>query len=165
MAGAASGGNFRFRRSQRLLKPAEFERLQASAASYRGGRRFLSIVMAARPDATAVGRANEGHPRAQVRFGVTVGRRNARLSVQRALVKRILREAMRHAAAELEAAANGQNIDLVVRLKAPFPKPEAMSMPVFKRALRAEADALLAGARARLATATGLPREAAKGAP
>ncbi len=87
----------------------------------------------------------------RVRFGITVGKRNARRAVQRALVKRIAREALRHAAPALERAAGGRAVDLVMRLKAPFPQPEAMPLAPFKRALRAEADQLLAMMASKLA--------------
>ena len=60
------------------------------------------------------------------------------------MVKRVLREAARHAAAPLERAAPDCRIDAVLRLKNEFPTPERMSLAAFRRALRAEADALLA---------------------
>lgn len=98
---------------------------------------------------------------AHVRFGVTVGRRHARRSVQRSLVKRILREAMRHSASRFERAAvdsglgigTGRGIDVVLRLKSRFPEPGEMSLVQFKRALRSEADTLLELMCARLAAA------------
>jgi hypothetical protein len=84
---------------------------------------------------------------ASVRFGITVGKRNARRSVDRALVKRIVREASRHAAGGLEAAcaAQGLRLDVAFRLKAARPVGGAVqpSVAVWRRELRAEADALL----------------------
>ncbi|GAB4467341.1 MAG: hypothetical protein OHK0044_08090 [Burkholderiaceae bacterium] len=90
-----------------------------------------------------------------IRFGLTVGKRNARRAVDRATVKRVLREACRHARIELEAVADGRAIDVVLRLKASVPQREALPRAELKRALRAEADALLADLKRRVAQ---LPR-------
>ncbi|MDZ7652144.1 MAG: ribonuclease P protein component [Burkholderiaceae bacterium] len=79
-----------------------------------------------------------------VRFGLTVGKRNARRAVERALIKRVLRESARHAAPALDRAACRRRVDLVLRLKAPCPVVGELTRPQFKRALRAEADSLLA---------------------
>lgn len=100
----------------------------------RAARHWLSMTAAWNPAAA---------PR--VRFGITVGRRNARRAVDRALVKRVVREASRHAAAELEAAcgARGVQLDVTFRLKAPRPVAAPPSMTVWRRELRTEADALL----------------------
>ncbi len=87
---------------------------------------------------------------ARVRFGLTVGKKMARRSVDRVLVKRILREAARHAAPEITAAAS-TGFDVVLRLKAPLPARETTSRTVLKRDLRADADTLLRRFRERLA--------------
>jgi RNase P protein component len=81
-----------------------------------------------------------------VRFGFTVGKRNARRAVERALVKRILREASRHAADDLErrCAARGVRLDVAFRLKAPL-ADAAANMARLRRELRSEADTLLEG--------------------
>ena len=81
-----------------------------------------------------------------VRFGFTVGKRNARRAVDRALVKRILREASRHAADDLEhrCAARGVRLDVAFRLKAPLADAVA-STTEWRRALRNDADSLLQG--------------------
>jgi RNase P protein component len=168
---------FRFRRTQRLLSPAQFEHLRtAGHPKLRASRRWLSVALLVESPAardrhralqgqgggqaggdTAPATQTAGSPPAgsassvRVRFGITVGKRNARRAVQRALVKRIAREAMRHAAPALERAAGGRAVDLVMRLKAPFPQPEAMPLTPFKRALRAEADQLLAMMASKLA--------------
>ncbi len=60
------------------------------------------------------------------------------------MVKRILREACRHARVELETVARGRAIDVVLRLKSPLPERDALPRAQLKRALRADADALLA---------------------
>lgn len=85
---------------------------------------------------------------AAVRFGATVGKRNARRAVDRNLVKRVLREAARRAAPQLEAACaqRGLRLDVSFRLKssrnraaeAPF-----ASLALWRRTLREEADSLL----------------------
>lgn len=94
---------------------------------------------------TGVGGA-ESTP-AHVRFGVTVGKRNARRAVDRALVKRIVREACRHQAGAFEscAAQLAVRIDVVLRLKAPLTdgNGRALAMSQWRRQVRAEADALL----------------------
>ncbi|MCU0952439.1 MAG: ribonuclease P protein component [Burkholderiaceae bacterium] len=82
--------------------------------------------------------------RLRTRFGLTVGKRNARRAVDRALVKRVLRESARHAAASLDASAAPRRVDVVMRLKAPLPAREAITRIELKRALRQEADSLLA---------------------
>jgi ribonuclease P protein component len=100
---------------------------------FRAARRWLAL--SSRWRAAASG---------SVRFGFTVGKRNARRAVDRAMVKRILREACRHARAELGTVARGRAIDVVLRLKSPLPERDALARARLKRALRAEADALLA---------------------
>lgn len=158
---------FRFRRTQRLLSPAQFEHLRSAGhPKLRASRRWLSVAVLVESPAARDRRSTSlqgpatqtaGSPPAgsassvRVRFGITAGKRNARRAVQRALVKRIAREAMRHAAPALERAAGGRAVDLVMRLKAPFPQPEAMPLAPFKRALRAEADQLLAMMASKLA--------------
>lgn len=81
---------------------------------------------------------------AAVRFGITVGKRNARRAVDRALVKRIVREASRHAAPALEDQCRhrGLRLDVAFRLKARR-EPGEPSVSVWRQALRVEADGLL----------------------
>ena len=85
--------------------------------------------------------------RGSVRFGVTVGKRNARRSVDRALVKRIVREACRHHAAAFEGcvAPASVRIDVALRLRAPLVDAHGapLAMRVWRRQIRAEADDLL----------------------
>jgi len=88
--------------------------------------------------------ATAGPVDVRVRFGITVGKRSARLSVLRALVKRVLREAARHAAPALDIAAGPRRVDVVIRLKSPLPSKAAMTRPQLKLVLREEADGLLA---------------------
>lgn len=67
------------------------------------------------------------------------------------MVKRILREACRHARGTLAASAPGLAVDVVLRLKSPLPERDALARAQLKRQLRAEADALLAALQRHLA--------------
>jgi hypothetical protein len=83
-----------------------------------------------------------------VRFGATVGKRNARRAVDRALVKRILREAGRHALPVLEPLCRARRLrlDVAFRLKAArdgSTDQAPASLKAWRHALRNEADALL----------------------
>jgi ribonuclease P protein component len=104
--------------------------------SLRAARHWLSMTAAWSPSE---------HP--AVRFGVTVGKRNARRAVDRNLVKRILREAGRHAAPALDlaCAARGLRLDVAFRLKTSRDRPAEAQPPLtaWRRALRDEADHLL----------------------
>jgi len=91
------------------------------------------------------------------RLGITVGKRMARRSIDRALVKRIMREAFRHVAPTLDRAAAGAGVvvDVSVRLKAPLGEPGSPMRPalaVLRRALRDEADQLLQALVGKLGT-------------
>jgi ribonuclease P protein component len=121
-----------------LRRPAEFAAVLAAARSQslRAARHWLSMTAAWSPSEEPA-----------VRFGVTVGKRNARRSIDRAVVKRILREAGRHAAPALEltCARRGLRLDVAFRLKASRDRAaEAQpALTAWRRALRDEADALL----------------------
>jgi RNase P protein component len=91
------------------------------------------------------------------RLGITVGKRMARRSIDRALVKRIVREAFRHVAPTLDRAAAGAGVavDVSVRLKAPLGEPGSPQRPALaalRCALRGEADRLLEALNSRLTT-------------
>lgn len=131
-------GTARFGRSRRLRRPSEFASVLAAPRpnSLRAARHWLSMSAAWSPSDVP-----------SVRFGMTVGKRNARRSVDRALVKRIVREASRHAAAglETETTARGVRLDVAFRLKAAR-QPGASGQPsvtAWRRTLRDEADGLL----------------------
>ncbi|MBK9246431.1 MAG: ribonuclease P protein component [Burkholderiales bacterium] len=126
--------------SRRLRSPAQFVAVTSDPQALRAGRRWLSIVSRMRADADA----------APVRFGFTASRRHARRSIDRNTAKRVLREAARRHIAELDAAAGGRSVDVVLRLKAAAPAAEALSRSDWKAALRSEADALLAQLAQRL---------------
>lgn len=110
-------------------------------ATLRLARRWLAVsVLASVPNAALA----QGEP---VRFGFTVGKRNARRAVERNLVKRVLRESVRHAHPQLADLARLRGLELAVslRLKAPLtPKGESAPRTELRRALRAESDELLA---------------------
>lgn len=103
----------------------------------------------------------------RIRFGFTVGKRNARRSVDRALVKRILREAARHAAPELLPRADRAcAVDVSLRLKRPLPRAgRDIGLATLKSSLRADADALLAELGRQLARVELPGREAVADAP
>jgi ribonuclease P protein component len=90
------------------------------------------------------------------RLGLTISRKMARRAAARALVKRIVRESFRHAAAELQrhASAAGVGVDVAVRLRAPVPRagdPLRLALAVWRRELRRDADRLFALVCARIA--------------
>lgn len=114
--------------------------------TWHGGRRYLAAQarIVAMDPTESQSPLGERMDAARVRFGLTVGKRNARRAVERALIKRVLRESARHAAPALDRAARQRRVDLVLRLKAPCPAVAELTRPQFKRVLRAEADGLLA---------------------
>ena len=97
-------------------------------------------------------------PAGGARLGLTISKRMARRAIDRALVKRIVREAFRHRITELEqlAAAASVRIDISVRLRraAGLPDAQRPPLPAWRRELRRDADQLLAEACTRL---RGLP--------
>jgi ribonuclease P protein component len=129
---------YAFPRARRLQSEAEFAAVaQAGPDSIRLSQRWF-VLMAKRVMPT------EGSTTAarRVRFGLTVGKRLARRSVDRVLIKRILREAARHMAPRLTEVAT-VDYDVVLRLKAPLPERSTISRGQLKRALREDADAVL----------------------
>ena len=148
---AAGVKRYGFASLRRLKTPAEFSALLRAPRerSIRGERQLLSI------NATWVTTGLMGHTAEGVRFGVTVGKRNARRSVDRTLVKRIVREACRHYASAFEDCAGraAVRIDITLRLRAPLVDADGvpLAMSVWRRQIRADADGLLQDALARLA--------------
>lgn len=136
-------------RAQRLRRPQEF-------AAVLDARRSLSFRAAGEWLSMSAAWTLKTEPR-RVRLGVTVGKRMARRSIDRALVKRLVREAFRHAAPALDRVAlrAGAAVDVAVRLKAALGEPGAARRPALaalRRSLRADADGLLSALTARLAT-------------
>jgi ribonuclease P protein component len=134
-------------RTGRLRRPAEFAAL-LGATQWRAAQRWIAA------SAAFSGHAAHGDtfPANMVRFGFTVPKRHARRAVERAMVKRILREGARHAALGLAARAAGRRVDLVLRLKAALPDRAAMSWNELKRRLRTETDELMSKLEHELAT-------------
>ena len=143
---AAGDKRYGFASLRRLKTPAEFSALLRAPReqSIRAARQMLSINAAwvTKGSAESVDDAPGG-----VRFGVTVGKRNARRSVDRALVKRIVREACRHHAAAFEgcAARASARIDIALRLKSPLVDAQGapLAMRVWRRQVQSDADSLL----------------------
>ncbi|HZA95929.1 MAG TPA: ribonuclease P protein component [Burkholderiaceae bacterium] len=135
-----------FASSRRLKTPAEFSALLRAPRdrSIRAERQMLSINAAW---VTTASRAEDVNKAGSVRFGVTVGKRNARRSVDRVLVKRIVREACRHHADAFErcAAQASARIDIALRLKTPLvdARGHRMAMRAWRRQVRVDADSLL----------------------
>jgi ribonuclease P protein component len=134
--------------ARKLRRPAEFAAVAAPAAAagierWRAARRLIAVqaLIGESMTATTTVLTDAGFA---VRFGFTVGKRNARRAVDRARVKRVLREAARHAGPALEPAGGGRRVAVVLRLKTALPAPDAISLAALKRQLRDEADALLA---------------------
>lgn len=148
-AAVAPGLRLRYPAARRLRDSASFTALSrpapGQARCWRAARNWVSVAarMSAAPSPASAAVALRP---IRCRFGVTVGKRNAPRSVDRSLVKRVLREAARHAAAALDDAAGvqGVQLDVVLRLKAAVPATGALARSQLKRELRAEADALLA---------------------
>ncbi len=125
-----------------MRKPEQFAALVGDRAPWRTARQW--IAMAARvAEGAGEGQGNGGQD-SGVRFGFTVGRRQARRAVQRVMVKRVLREAARSAGPGLRELARGRNLDVVLRLRSPLPDPAKMTLIAVKRALRRDAEALIA---------------------
>ena len=81
-----------------------------------------------------------------VRFGFTVGKQNAHLSVERALVKRLLREKARNSRLSIVKALSGRNcgLDINFRLKCKLPPcaPNGLSKGARKVLIRNDIDKL-----------------------
>lgn len=138
---------FAFSRAHRLQSEAEFAAVaRAGPDSIRLSQRWF--VLMAMP--VALAEVTAAAPR--VRFGLTVGKKMARRAVDRMLVKRILREAARHAGPDISAVSKS-GLDIVLRLKAPLPVRDTTTRSALKRTLREDADALLRRLRERLAAA------------
>jgi ribonuclease P protein component len=142
-----------FPRAARLRKPEQFKAAGGDRASWRATRQLLAAsarVEAVGSSGPAVKRESRDIEESKdsvdsesIRFGFTVGRRQARRAVQRVLVKRVLREAARHAIGALRPLAADRKVDVVLRLRNPLPQPDQMGQAELKRSLRTEADSLI----------------------
>jgi len=148
------------RRAERLRTPEQFAAVAGERATWRAAGQRLAASARVEPkkagsESEALGQSGdrvehrislfsfESQP-VGVRFGLTVARRQVRHAVRRVMVKRVLREAIRHAADTLRPLARDCSVDLVLRLRSPLPEPSQMSRAQLKRALRSEADSLIA---------------------
>ena len=90
----------------------------------------------------------------RLRYGITVGKRNAHRSVDRALVKRTLREAARKQAPALAAllGEQGVGLDVSLRLKVSLKEIPGIDQGVcaLKQSLRNDAQALMETLQRRL---------------
>lgn len=112
---------FRFPRSARVICSDDFGRLLRSSGpgSIRLGRDLVSVC------------AQTHGETGRVRFGFTVGKHNAPRSVDRALVKRVMRECARLTLPDIAliCARNGVGLDISLRLRGPI-KDVGRSLPV-----------------------------------
>ncbi|MCF0252862.1 MAG: ribonuclease P protein component [Duodenibacillus sp.] len=114
------------------------------------------VIRLGRGCLSACARADAGAP--GVRFGFTVGKRNVPRSVDRTLVKRVLRESSREMRPRLEEAfaRQGVGLDVVLRVRAPIREVgRAASVADTKAMVRSSARQCLAAVQAKLA---GKPR-------
>jgi len=132
-----------FASARRLRTPSEYAELLGAPRerSIRAARQIMSINAAwSAPGMNGAGSA-------AVRFGVTVGKRSARRAVDRALVKRIVREACRLQGSAFDhcAAHARVRIDIALRLKTPMvdAQGKVLAMSQWRRQVRVEADTLL----------------------
>ena len=153
----AAQNRYRFGPERRLRSAADYAAILRvpNGSAIRAARQFLSV--------TAVRVSRDA---GSVRFGVTVGRRNARRAVDRALIKRIVREACRQQASafERDAGAAGLGLDIALRLKSALidARGHPLAMTQWRRHLRAEANALLRDVLKQLPArlvVTGIPAE------
>ncbi len=129
---------FKYPRCLRLIRSEDFGVLVRERNENTFGTAMGVFSVSARwiPEATS-----------GLRIGVTVGKRNCPRSIDRALIKRILKEAARHRAPQLQAllathAPHG--LDLSLRLRTPYKAivAELGAMPAIRQRLRRDADAL-----------------------
>ncbi len=158
-----AGGRRGWGKDQRLLRASEFVALTGAGTCWRAARRWIAVSarVAAPPAVRAPAACGSSFEHllvvANVRFGITVSKRQARRAVARNMVKRVLRESARHAATALQTAVAGARADVVFRLKSPLPGAEATTWLALKAELRREADSLLEQLRDRLVQARPQP--------
>lgn len=123
-------------RSFRMIKSAEFGAVLSSPKQEQV-RSFSTYFAVA-----AIRTSRKG----VVRFGLTVGKHNARLSVDRALVKRLLRESSRVKRQTIQNCLQDKDygLDISLRLKARLPvcEPDGLSKQARKVLLRDDIEKL-----------------------
>lgn len=159
---SARRSRFSWGKARRLLRNAEFDAFFPPQGSWRASGTWIAMSARFHPveasERAETGAADAGsvrktevastgaHPgRSGTRFGILVAKRHAQRAVVRNTIRRVLRESARRRAASLDRAASGVPLDVLMRLKAPFPaKGDDRAWQVLKRELRAESDGLLA---------------------
>ena len=124
----------RFPRSARILSTEDFGVILKSACSIRIGRGSASACALARG------------PAGRVRLGFTVGKSNVPLSVNRSLVKRIMRECARKELPALreECLAGNTGLDISLRWRAPLKGVgKTVTLSEAKAAVRGSTEACL----------------------
>lgn len=134
---------FRLPRSARIICSDDFGKLLRSSepGSIRLGRDLISVCAQTHDEA------------GRVRFGFTVGKHNAPRSVDRALVKRVMRECSRMALPEISAicAKHGVGLDISLRLRGPIKNVgRTMSVDEAKSVVRKGTQLCLSALRKRL---------------
>ena len=134
---------FGFPKSARIVKSEDFGKLLRSdnLGAVRLGRDLVSINVLPNED---IGR---------VRFGFTVGKHNVPRSVDRALVKRVLRESCRHEMPDFRAVALSLRVGLEIGLRVRQPVKDVgrgLAVKDAKAAIRRSAQACLKAVRKRL---------------
>lgn len=128
----------KFPREMRIIKTSDFGKLvQAQGKEVtRASAAYFSATALQRPNVVG-----------NLRIGITVGKKNAHRSVDRALVKRTLRETARKQAPYLIALLcdTGVGLDVSLRLKMPLStvKGREIGVKALKQALRRDAEKLL----------------------
>ena len=128
----------KFPRSLRIIKSADYGVLvhTRNENTFRLTSKYFSINAMKFPEEPG-----------RLRFGITVGKRNAHRSVDRALVKRTLREAARKQAPNLAAllGEQGVGLDVSLRLRVPLKEIPGIDQGVnaLKLSLRTDARSLM----------------------
>lgn len=128
----------KFPRSLRIIKSADYGVLAhtRNENTFRLTSKYFSINAMKFPEEPG-----------RLRFGITVGKRNAHRSVDRALVKRTLREAARKQAPNLAAllGEQGVGLDVSLRLRVPLKEIPGIDQGVnaLKLSLRTDARSLM----------------------
>ena len=123
-------------RSLRLIKSAEFGAVLSAPKekTFRCYSDYFSL--------SALKTENRG----VVRFGFTVGKHNAHLSVERALIKRLMRESARKNLFDISEALLGREygLDINIRLKCKMPSVDngVLSKQTRKKLLQNDIEAL-----------------------
>ena len=145
---------FRFPRQLRLIKSEDFSKILTAP------RDTTLRVHSHHFTATVMLRSREQGP---LRIGITVGKKNAHRSVDRALVKRTLRETARHQAPYLIALLcdTGVGLDVSLRLKKALSTIPGTDTGVraLKQALREDAQELMTRLQARLESVNSRKRD------